>query len=141
MFRRLPRCGFLFILFSLLLTTLNLFYRRENHLKNFLKTKIDSNEVGSLVDNPLYLLNARFYPETKEYQVKDWHDYKFMNYEANRAGPGENGAAVNITEPEEMKINDALREIEGLNVFVSDKISVNRSLPDVRTQKSAFDSP
>lgn len=133
MLRRLPRVVYLTIIFFLSLTTLNLFLKNELiFYKNYLKKKIESNEIGKLVENPLTLLNSRFYPEVRSYEMKDWHNYEFMDYEASRVGPGENGSAVIITDPEEMKINDELRQTEGLSVLVSDKISVNRSLPDVR---------
>jgi hypothetical protein len=51
----------------------------------------------------------------------DWHDYKFMDYESKRIGPGEQGAAAD-------------QEIGALhfNGLFTNMISVNRSLPDIR---------
>ncbi|CRK91362.1 CLUMA_CG005035, isoform A [Clunio marinus] len=77
----------------------------------------------------------RRYAELKNYELKDWHDYEFKRHEATRVGEGENGTAVHLTDPKEIEANNEMFEIEGLNVIVSDKISVNRSLPDVRHEK------
>ena len=62
----------------------------------------------------------------------DWHDYDFMMYEAARVGPGENGAPVELT-PEELeeKVQD---RSYGIDTWANDKISPNRSLPDVRLE-------
>lgn len=64
----------------------------------------------------------KFYPVAQSYERIDWHDVEFMKQEATRKGDGELGQAF-IT-----KLNDAT----GFNVEVSEKISVNRSLPDTR---------
>lgn len=132
MFRRLPRAVYLILIFVFSLTTLNHLIGNENVHRNFVRRKIESMELKSLVENPLVLLNAHVYPEVESYELKDWHDYEFIAFERSRLGPGENGSAVILTDPKEIKLSDELREIEGLNVFVSDKISVKRSLPDVR---------
>lgn len=72
------------------------------------------------------------YPIATNYSRKDWHDYKFMEYEAGRTGPGEKGAGVVLTDPKEIELNKNLTSIEGLPVVISDKISVQRSVPDTR---------
>lgn len=64
----------------------------------------------------------------------DWHDYKFMLMETLRSGPGENGLAVKLTDPIEIKANAKGFAQEGFYTVVSDKISPNRSLPDVRLE-------
>ena len=63
--------------------------------------------------------------------LKDWHDYKFMEFEANQTGPGEQGKAFELTDKDREE-NDALLAKYGFYPLVSDKISVNRSVPDVR---------
>lgn len=65
-------------------------------------------------------------------EKKDWHDWKFIEYEKNRKGPGEQGKPFKLTDPEDIELNNQLFEVEGLYVIVSDKISVNRSVPDTR---------
>lgn len=62
----------------------------------------------------------------------DWHDYKFMLLEKLRSGPGENGNSVDLTDSVELEENQIGFQQEGFYTVVSDKISVNRSLPDAR---------
>ncbi|CAO1392457.1 unnamed protein product, partial [Diamesa tonsa] len=83
-------------------------------------------------ENKLLVHRKDIYPVVTNYEMMDWHDYEFMNYEASRRGPGENGTAVFLTDPSEIELDNELYKIEGLSVVVSDKISVNRSVPDVR---------
>ncbi|KAL3878932.1 hypothetical protein ACJMK2_031256 [Sinanodonta woodiana] len=61
----------------------------------------------------------------------DWHDYKKIAEEAAKTGPGEQGAAVFLTSDEE-KQKDELYKVNGFNAYVSDKISLHRSLQDIR---------
>lgn len=75
------------------------------------------------------------YPVAKNYKRKDWNDYKFIEYEKSREGPGENGKPFELTDPVDIALNKKLFRIEGLYVIVSDKISVNRSVPDTRMPK------
>ena len=75
------------------------------------------------------------YPIAKNYKRKDWHDWKFIEYEKSRKGPGEQGKPFKLTDPEDIKLNEKLFKIEGLYVVVSDKISVNRSVPDTRLEQ------
>lgn len=60
---------------------------------------------------------------------RDWNDYKFLAYEETRSGPGERGDAVILTDPEEIKLNQESIERTGFSVLVSNKISVNRTIP------------
>ncbi|XP_026469893.1 N-acetylgalactosaminyltransferase 6-like [Ctenocephalides felis] len=61
----------------------------------------------------------------------DWHDYEAIQRDLNRIGPGEQGKPANAT-----KINETLKkklyDVNGFNAALSDKISLNRSLPDIR---------
>lgn len=70
-----------------------------------------------------------------EDEKKDWHDWKFIEYEKSREGPGEQGKSYVLTDPKEIELNEKLFKVEGLYVVVSDKISVNRSIPDYRPEK------
>ena len=47
------------------------------------------------------------------------------------SGPGEQGAAVILSAEEEAK-KDELYKVNGFNAFVSDKISLDRALKDIR---------
>lgn len=60
----------------------------------------------------------KFYPIAQNYERIDWHDYDFIKREAVREGAGELGKAFKA-------------KTTGLGA-VSEKISVNRSLPDTR---------
>nr|XP_046267469.1 polypeptide N-acetylgalactosaminyltransferase 10 [Scatophagus argus] len=59
----------------------------------------------------------------------DWHDYEAMRRDAVRSGNGEQGKPFPLTESD--RIDQAYRE-NGFNIYVSDRISLNRSLPDIR---------
>ncbi|XP_060572434.1 putative polypeptide N-acetylgalactosaminyltransferase 10 isoform X1 [Ruditapes philippinarum] len=61
----------------------------------------------------------------------DWHNYKQIEEDKARVGPGEQGAAV-ILSAEEEKQKDDLYKVNGFNAFASDKISLQRSLKDIR---------
>lgn len=72
------------------------------------------------------------YPFATNYDRKDWHDYAFIAYEKSRIGPGEHGQPVTLTDPKEIEENEKLKQSDGLSAVISDKISVLRSVPDVR---------
>lgn len=96
------------------------------------KPRLNPNDILSLVENPLEILNIDVYPRVKSYKMKDWHDYKFIAYEASRVGLGENGTKVILTNPLDIAKNNEVIAVEGLSGHVSDLISVNRSVPDTR---------
>lgn len=72
------------------------------------------------------------YPFATNYDRKDYHDYEFMQKEALRDGPGEQGDKLLMTELQDIERNKELYKTYGLFGLTSDQISVNRSLPDVR---------
>ncbi|XP_041657672.1 polypeptide N-acetylgalactosaminyltransferase 10-like [Cheilinus undulatus] len=59
----------------------------------------------------------------------DWHDYEAMRRDAARSGNGEQGKPFPLTETD--RVDQAYRE-NGFNIYISDRISLNRSLPDIR---------
>lgn len=71
----------------------------------------------------------------QKYERCDWHNYDFMNYEAGREGNGEQGKGHFLTNSSEIALDKELEKEEGLHVLVSDKISINRSLPDTRPKE------
>lgn len=78
-------------------------------------------------------IGNKMYPIVLDsYEKKDWHDYEFMKYEATREGPGEQGKSYELTDPKDIEEDKRLEDSEGLKVFVSDRISVNRSIWDTR---------
>lgn len=62
---------------------------------------------------------------------RTWVDEEAIRESQSRVGLGENGAAVHLTDPEEIALNEKLFVETGFSVVVSDHISVNRSLPQV----------
>uniref|UniRef100_A0A2M3Z5M7 Polypeptide N-acetylgalactosaminyltransferase n=1 Tax=Anopheles braziliensis TaxID=58242 RepID=A0A2M3Z5M7_9DIPT len=61
----------------------------------------------------------------------DWHNYEQIHQEAKRAGIGEQGKAGRLSE-KEAEMKDKLFKKNGFNAVLSDLISLNRSLPDIR---------
>lgn len=98
--------------------------------------KTESSGIGRFMrKNPLILANRNYYPVVESFEKIDWNDYEFMKYEAQRFGLGEHGEPAILSNPEDIELDKELFEIEGIHVLLSDKISVNRSLPDVRHEK------
>nr|XP_022307338.1 probable N-acetylgalactosaminyltransferase 9 isoform X2 [Crassostrea virginica] len=77
---------------------------------NFFKTSVDDEEI--------LLLRKKRYMEYK-------------SGEGKREGLGEKGRAVTL-EGEEKKLADSLFKKEAFNIIASDKIALDRSIPDVR---------
>lgn len=67
---------------------------------------------------------------------KDWHDWSFISNESNREGLGEHGEAVDQSDIDADEV-EALFLSNGYNAYVSDKISLNRSIPDYRHKNCA----
>lgn len=62
----------------------------------------------------------------------DWHDYEVIHEDRKRKGPGEHGSPVVLNKAETE--HDAYKD-NGFNILVSDRISLNRSLPDIRVKQ------
>ncbi|XP_034746748.1 polypeptide N-acetylgalactosaminyltransferase 10-like [Etheostoma cragini] len=60
---------------------------------------------------------------------RDWHDQEAIRRDSSRSGNGEQGKAFPLTDAD--RVDQAYRE-NGFNIYVSDRISLNRSLPDIR---------
>lgn len=121
----------IFILISLLLIIFFIISKRESFISHFIrlsqKPKIENSSFAPL--------NRNNYPFVTNFDRIDWTDYAFMEYEANRTGPGENGAGITLTDPKEIEQNEELKKIEGLCALCSDKIDVNRSVSDTRPDR------
>lgn len=70
-------------------------------------------------------------PKNVDLKRIDWHDYALIKEEENRKGVGEHGKAEKL-EPGEKDLEDKLFHKNGFNALLSDKISLNRSVPDIR---------
>ncbi|XP_034939767.1 N-acetylgalactosaminyltransferase 6 [Chelonus insularis] len=62
----------------------------------------------------------------------DWHDYEKINYEKERSGIGEHGKPATISPTVPKEDIDKLYRVNGFNAALSDEISLNRSVPDIR---------
>ncbi|KAG5669574.1 hypothetical protein PVAND_017461 [Polypedilum vanderplanki] len=99
-------------------------------------------KVIEINNNPLQIRQNFIYIEplssffrhthNKENIKIDWHDYKFIDEESTREGPGEHGSAYNQISVEEENLNQRLFDENGYYGLISDKISINRSVADLR---------
>ena len=70
----------------------------------------------------------------KSSEILKFRKERFVKYqasEASRTGPGERGVGVHLVGEEKEKA-DSLFEKEAFNIIASDKISLERSVKDVR---------
>lgn len=61
----------------------------------------------------------------------DWHDYRYMEEERKRTGIGELGQPAYLKADEEAQ-RKRIFALNGFNGYLSDKISLNRSVADIR---------
>ena len=73
---------------------------------------------------------------TKEDEIMKFRRDRFMKaqHRPPRTGPGEMGKPVILT-PEEQNIADELYKKATFNVYASDKIAMDRSIPDPRIKE------
>lgn len=72
---------------------------------------------------------------TPQGERKDWHDYATMEADRQRSGLGEHGLPAKIEDPAEEEKEQLEYRKNGFNGLISDRISVNRSVPDVRREE------
>ena len=61
----------------------------------------------------------------------DWHDWDSISEELKRKGPGEQGFPV-VIQSNESNDDKSSYQGNGFSGFVSDKISINRAVKDIR---------
>jgi polypeptide N-acetylgalactosaminyltransferase len=61
----------------------------------------------------------------------DWHDYKLIEAESKQKGIGEQGKSAFLSANDSAK-KEELYKVNGFNGLLSDRIALNRSLPDIR---------
>jgi len=72
---------------------------------------------------------------TPQGERKDWTDHEAMTADKLRSGLGEHGLPARVEDLAEQDMEKQLMQINGFNGLLSDKISVNRSVPDIRNEK------
>lgn len=90
---------------------------KANKLINQLKESQNSNQ------------NEHFVPTSLK--KIDWHNYRQIEYEKARDGIGEQGKPARLPKEDE-DLEKELYSVNGFNGALSDKIPLNRSLPDIR---------
>lgn len=106
------------------------------------KSQVIHSKFTNLVQNVVKTFDTKNYQGTEILKtpervthpglLKDWHDYKYLKIEKKRSGHGEQGKPVILNDTLEIEENNKEYDKTGYSVIVSDKISVNRSLPDNR---------
>ncbi|XP_027755162.1 polypeptide N-acetylgalactosaminyltransferase-like 6, partial [Empidonax traillii] len=81
---------------------------------------------------PLGLGDGQLFTWTDGLKRKDWHDYESIQKDAMRSGKGEHGKPYPLTEEDH---DDSAYRENGFNIFVSNNIALERSLPDIRHPK------
>lgn len=61
----------------------------------------------------------------------DWHDFNYILYEKERKGLGEGGTKAVLPDHDLAEAQN-ISDIFGYNGFLSDRISLNRSVKDIR---------
>lgn len=90
-------------------------------------------EPDQQVEHPQPEVLKMFTLPTPLGERKDWHDYKAMEADKARIGLGEHGLPATI-DPSERDLEQQEYRRNGFNGYLSDRISVNRSVPDVRKE-------
>uniref|UniRef100_A0A3B3SEA8 Polypeptide N-acetylgalactosaminyltransferase like 6 n=1 Tax=Paramormyrops kingsleyae TaxID=1676925 RepID=A0A3B3SEA8_9TELE len=78
---------------------------------------------------PLGLNDGHLYTWTDGLRRRDWHDNESIRRDELRVGKGEQGKPYPLAEDE---CDDSAYRDNGFNIYVSDNIALERSLPDIR---------
>lgn len=121
----------------LIVSSILIFFVKTNWIlstKSF-RESFDISSSRKFIIKEFSPINRNDYPIAVNFEQVDWTDYEFVKYEMQRVGPGEGGKPVNLKDPEDARKQMELVNIEGMCGVCSDKISVNRSVPDTRPQR------
>ncbi|XP_062903790.1 polypeptide N-acetylgalactosaminyltransferase-like 6 [Mobula hypostoma] len=87
-----------------------------------------SNESGDQ-GFPLVQNDDRSYSWPDGLKRIDWHNYESIREDLMRSGKGEHGKPFPLAEEDQ---SDSVYRENGFNIYVSDSIALDRSLPDIR---------
>lgn len=76
-----------------------------------------------------YMKTSHFIPTSLK--KKDWHNYTQIEYERKRVGIGEQGRPASLPKTDGA-LEEKLYSVNGFNGALSDRIPLNRSIPDIR---------
>lgn len=95
---------------------------------------LDENEEIAL---PIKQNADKFFIEGRRHSLEkiDWTDYRYLESERERSGPGEHGERYILKSDSDIKLNEQLIKVNGYSGLVSDHVSVNRSIKDIRHPK------
>jgi hypothetical protein len=79
-------------------------------------------------------MNSFFLRKNNSRVMHDWNDYERMEKDGKRSGYGEQGADTYI-DGQDPVLEEKLIATNGHNVLVSDMISLDRAVPDYRSQE------
>lgn len=98
------------------------------------KLIVTSNHPFAITKTYIYIepLSSFFRQKSFLNETRDWNDYKWMKEERTRTGYGENGMKT-FSDSKLAKIEEALIQENGHNALVSDIISLDRAVPDLRS--------
>jgi hypothetical protein len=77
-------------------------------------------------------IDAKYFTTRIADEKIDWNDYLQLYMDSQRKGFGEQGQLMELTDANDISKNEELYQTFGMSVLKSDKISVNRSVPDFR---------
>ncbi|XP_066141216.1 N-acetylgalactosaminyltransferase 6 [Euwallacea fornicatus] len=83
-----------------------------------------NNQTSYPIESPI--VQARIYNEKI-----DWHNHGLIDKDSKRTGPGEQGVPAYLNSLESENYEKLFR-VNGFNAALSDKIALDRSLPDIR---------
>ncbi|XP_063049075.1 polypeptide N-acetylgalactosaminyltransferase-like 6 isoform X3 [Engraulis encrasicolus] len=120
--KRVLQMAFLFMVALIFLPNIGLWsLYREKHL-------MKSHEAGEQGFS-LALNDGHIYTWTDGLRRIDWHDNESIRRDELRIGKGEHGKPYPLTEDE---CDDLVYKENGFNIYVSNNIALDRSLPDIR---------
>ncbi|KAG5848349.1 hypothetical protein ANANG_G00097540 [Anguilla anguilla] len=120
--KRVLQMAFLFMMALIFLPNIGLWSLfKEKHLMKSHETGEQGFQLG--------LNEGHIYTWTDGLRRRDWHDNESIRRDELRVGKGEQGKPYPLTEDE---CDDSVYKENGFNIYVSNNIALDRSLPDIR---------